>query len=111
MTDSTHVSTIKGATPPDTITIGPDVSVSLGGVDLSYFHSHFLKVSSPPFYSLIGTLSKSPANADSRLFWSGASRDLMFGKIPVAVSETKISLWVRDNSTNVFPLGFLGCSA
>jgi hypothetical protein len=40
--------------------------------------SHFLKVPSLPFYSLISMLSKFPADADSRLFWSGASRDLMF---------------------------------
>lgn len=40
--------------------------------------SHFLKVPSLPFYSLIGMLSKFPADADSRLFWSGVSRDLMF---------------------------------
>jgi hypothetical protein len=49
--------------------------------DLQYLQSHFLKVPSLPFYSLISMLSKFPADADSRLFWSGASRDLMFGEI------------------------------
>ncbi|KAI0293988.1 hypothetical protein BC826DRAFT_1140537 [Russula brevipes] len=43
--------------------------------------SHFLKVPSLPFYSLISMLSKFPADADSRLFWSSASRDLLFGKM------------------------------
>ena len=49
--------------------------------DLSHLQSHFLKVPSLPFYSLISMLSKFPADADSSLFWSGVSRDLMFGKI------------------------------
>jgi len=40
--------------------------------------SHFLKVPSLPFYSLISMLSKFPADADSRLFWSSTSRDLLF---------------------------------
>ncbi|KAH9983130.1 hypothetical protein BJV74DRAFT_887018 [Russula compacta] len=40
--------------------------------------SHFLKVPSLPFYSLISMLSKFPADADSRLFWSSMSRDLLF---------------------------------
>ncbi len=43
--------------------------------------SHFLKVPSLPFYSLISMLSKFPADPDSRLFWSSASRDLLFGKL------------------------------
>lgn len=46
----------------------------------TFLQSHFLKVPSLPFYSLISMLSKFPADADSRLFWSSASRDLLFGK-------------------------------
>ncbi|KAH8993638.1 hypothetical protein EDB86DRAFT_3064839 [Lactarius hatsudake] len=51
--------------------------------------SHFLKVPSLPFYSLIGMLSKFPADVDSRLFWSGVSRDLMFAAIQVLTSNDK----------------------
>jgi len=47
--------------------------------------SHFLKVPSLPFYFLISMLSKFPADADSRLFWSTASRDLLFDIIYAAI--------------------------
>ncbi|KAF4581686.1 hypothetical protein EYR40_002698 [Pleurotus pulmonarius] len=40
--------------------------------------SHFLKVPSLPFHSLISILSKFPADVDSRVFWSGVLRDLLF---------------------------------
>ncbi|KAI0646377.1 hypothetical protein C8Q79DRAFT_962291 [Trametes meyenii] len=40
--------------------------------------SHFLKVPSLPFYSLISILSKFPADDDSRVFWSGHLRDSLY---------------------------------
>ena len=57
--------------------------VEMDGTNLSYLQSHFLKVPSLPFYSLISMLSKFPVDVDSRLFWSGASSDLMFGKMNI----------------------------
>lgn len=41
--------------------------------------SHFLKVPSLPFYSLISILSKFPADDDGRVFWSGNIRDSLYG--------------------------------
>ena len=41
--------------------------------------SHFLKVPSLPFHSLISILSKFPTDEDSRVFWSGNLRDLLYG--------------------------------
>ncbi|KAI9508073.1 hypothetical protein F5148DRAFT_1199371 [Russula earlei] len=49
--------------------------------------SHFLKVPSLPFYSLISMLSKFPVDADSRLFWSSVSRDLLFAAVQVLTSN------------------------
>ncbi|KAH7922714.1 hypothetical protein BV22DRAFT_1131223 [Leucogyrophana mollusca] len=40
--------------------------------------SHFLKVPSLPFHSLMSILSKFPADVDSRVFWSSALRDTLF---------------------------------
>ncbi|EMD31900.1 hypothetical protein CERSUDRAFT_119204 [Gelatoporia subvermispora B] len=40
--------------------------------------SHFLKVPSLPFHSLISVLSKFPADDDSRVFWSGSLRDMIY---------------------------------
>ncbi|KAJ3558259.1 hypothetical protein NM688_g1028 [Phlebia brevispora] len=40
--------------------------------------SHFLKVPSLPFHSLISILSKFPADNDSRVFWSIPIRDLLY---------------------------------
>ncbi len=42
--------------------------------------SHFLKVPSLPFYSLISVLSKFPTDDDSRVFWSGNIRDSLYGE-------------------------------
>lgn len=47
----------------------------------SALQSHFLKVPSLPFYSLIGILSKFPADDDSRVFWSGTLRDSLYGEL------------------------------
>ncbi|KAF9488832.1 hypothetical protein BDN71DRAFT_1424417 [Pleurotus eryngii] len=40
--------------------------------------SHFLKVPSLPFHSLISILSKFPTDVDSRVFWSSVLRDLLY---------------------------------
>ncbi|KAG6334472.1 hypothetical protein ID866_4620 [Astraeus odoratus] len=40
--------------------------------------SHFLKVPTLPFYFLISILSKFPADAESRSYWSGGIRDSLF---------------------------------
>ncbi|KIJ63146.1 hypothetical protein HYDPIDRAFT_113724 [Hydnomerulius pinastri MD-312] len=40
--------------------------------------SHFLKVASLPFHSLISILSKFPVDLDSRVFWSSDFRDNLF---------------------------------
>ncbi|TFK49461.1 hypothetical protein OE88DRAFT_1663051 [Heliocybe sulcata] len=40
--------------------------------------SHFLKVPSLPFHSLISILSKFPADVDSRVFWSSKLRDALY---------------------------------
>ncbi|KAI0312777.1 hypothetical protein OF83DRAFT_1176322 [Amylostereum chailletii] len=40
--------------------------------------SHFLKVPSLPFHSLISMLSKFPGSPDSRQFWTPTTRDLLF---------------------------------
>ncbi|THH32550.1 hypothetical protein EUX98_g1634 [Antrodiella citrinella] len=40
--------------------------------------SHFLKVPSLPFHSLMSILSKFPTDDDSRVFWSGSLRDTLY---------------------------------
>ncbi|EEB88174.1 hypothetical protein MPER_14134, partial [Moniliophthora perniciosa FA553] len=40
--------------------------------------AHFLKVPCLPFHSLISILYKFPADVDSRVFWSGNLRDVLF---------------------------------
>lgn len=63
----------------------PDVSLDINGI-LSNSHlraviqSHFLKVPSLPFHSLISILSKFPTDDDSRVFWSNTVRDLLYGE-------------------------------
>jgi hypothetical protein len=47
---------------------------------LTVGQSHFLKVPCLPFYSLISILSKFPSDVDSRVFWSSALRDFLYGK-------------------------------
>lgn len=42
--------------------------------------SHFLKVPSLPFHSLISILCKFPTDVDSRVFWSANIRDILFGE-------------------------------
>ncbi|KAF7797063.1 hypothetical protein EIP86_008255 [Pleurotus ostreatoroseus] len=47
--------------------------------------SHFLKVPSLPFHSLISILSKFPTDDDSRVFWSNTVRDLLYDVTYTAV--------------------------
>ncbi|KAF5350962.1 hypothetical protein D9756_008235 [Leucocoprinus leucothites] len=49
--------------------------------------SHFLKVPSLPFHSLISILSKFPTDVDSRVFWSAGIRDMLFD-VAFAAVET-----------------------
>ncbi|KAI0746860.1 hypothetical protein C8Q80DRAFT_1104631 [Daedaleopsis nitida] len=58
--------------------------------------SHFLKVPSLPFYSLISILSKFPADDDSRVFWSGNIRDSLYAAVQTLVArieENPLSDW------------------
>ncbi|KAH9852557.1 hypothetical protein C2E23DRAFT_826126 [Lenzites betulinus] len=64
--------------------------------------SHFLKVPSLPFYSLISLLSKFPADDDSRVFWSGNLRDSLYEITHTAVhilmarvEENPLSDWAN----------------
>ncbi|KAI0826538.1 hypothetical protein BC628DRAFT_1373054 [Trametes gibbosa] len=64
--------------------------------------SHFLKVPSLPFYSLISLLSKFPADDDSRVFWSGNIRDSLYDITYTAVQilmarieENPLSDWAN----------------
>ncbi|KAF9527407.1 hypothetical protein CPB83DRAFT_394674 [Crepidotus variabilis] len=47
--------------------------------------SHFLKVPSLPFHSLISWLSKFPTDVDSRVFWSASVRDHLFDATYVGI--------------------------
>ena len=61
----------------------PDVSLGYSTQRTNahwYLQSHFLKVPSLPFYSLISILSKFPADDDSRVFWSSNLRDSLYGE-------------------------------
>ncbi|KAI0635245.1 hypothetical protein C8Q77DRAFT_1054363 [Trametes polyzona] len=60
--------------------------------------SHFLKVPSLPFYSLISILSKLPADDDSRLFFSGNLRDSLYAAVQVLmarIEENPLSDWAN----------------
>ncbi|KAF8156892.1 hypothetical protein B0H34DRAFT_477464 [Crassisporium funariophilum] len=61
--------------------------------------SHFLKVPSLPFHSLISLLSKFPADVDSRVFWSASVRDMLFDATYIAIQIllTRVEK-VRENS-------------
>ncbi|CAL1709165.1 unnamed protein product [Somion occarium] len=52
--------------------------------------SHFLKVPSLPFHSLMSILSKFPADDDSRVFWSGSLRDSLYDVTFVQVLLTRV---------------------
>jgi len=56
--------------------------------------SHFLKVPSLPFYSLISVLSKFPTDVDSRVFWSAAVRDMLYD---VAYASVQVLLTRIDS--------------
>ncbi|PCH45064.1 hypothetical protein WOLCODRAFT_133474 [Wolfiporia cocos MD-104 SS10] len=58
--------------------------------------SHFLKVPSLPFHSLISILSKFPADDDSRVFWSSTLRDMLYAAVHillVRINDNPISDW------------------
>ncbi|KAI0336872.1 hypothetical protein GY45DRAFT_1377691 [Cubamyces sp. BRFM 1775] len=60
--------------------------------------SHFLKVPSLPFYSLISILSKFPADDDSRVFWSGNLRDSLYAAVQILmarIEENPLSDWAN----------------
>ncbi|THH13618.1 hypothetical protein EW146_g6620 [Bondarzewia mesenterica] len=55
--------------------------------------SHFLKVPSLPFHSLISILSKFPVDQDSRVFWSSTSRDTLY-----EITMTALQILVLRNT-------------
>lgn len=56
------------------------VAVAVYVADDRRFQSHFLKVPSLPFHSLMSILCKFPTDDDSRVFWSGSLRDTLYGE-------------------------------
>ncbi|KAJ3986188.1 hypothetical protein F5890DRAFT_1026361 [Lentinula detonsa] len=59
--------------------------------------AHFLKVPSLPFHSLIGVLSKFPADIDSRVFWSSSLRDSLFDVVFAAIQVLIARIEQRKN--------------
>jgi hypothetical protein len=53
-----------------------------GDVVLTDVQSHFLKVPSLPFHSLISVLAKFPATVNGHIPWSTTLRDSLFGMPP-----------------------------
>ncbi|KAI5120895.1 hypothetical protein M0805_002995 [Coniferiporia weirii] len=51
--------------------------------------SHFLKVPTLPFYTLVSILSKFPADSDSRVFYSGKLRDVLYAACDLLVERVK----------------------
>ncbi|KAH8116125.1 hypothetical protein DFH11DRAFT_1742507 [Phellopilus nigrolimitatus] len=49
--------------------------------------SHFLKVPTLPFYTLVSILSKFPSDSDSRVFWSARLRDVLYGLLRLSQKE------------------------
>ncbi|KIJ07291.1 hypothetical protein PAXINDRAFT_90663, partial [Paxillus involutus ATCC 200175] len=49
--------------------------------------SHFLKVASLPFHSLISILSKFPVNVDCRVFWSSELQNALFPALDVLIAR------------------------
>jgi hypothetical protein len=59
--------------------------------------SHFLKVPSLPFHSLVSILAKFPADVDGHVYWSAALRDMIFD---VAFAAVQVMIpRVSDNQT------------
>ncbi|KIL60917.1 hypothetical protein M378DRAFT_13835 [Amanita muscaria Koide BX008] len=61
--------------------------------------SHFLKVPSLPFHSLMSILSKFPADVDSRVFWSANLRDLLYD-VTYAAAQILLSRIREQSNTN-----------
>jgi len=66
------------------------------------YQSRFLKSPSLPFHSLISILTKFPTDVDSRVFWSSAVRDLLYGK-----SHRELLLLGSLTNTFSFHRGYL----
>lgn len=47
--------------------------------------SHFLKVPTLPYHALISIVQKFPVTLDSRVFWTNALRDRLFGEPNVVI--------------------------
>ncbi|KAJ7599274.1 hypothetical protein C8J56DRAFT_186239 [Mycena floridula] len=62
--------------------------------------AHFLKVPSLPFHGLISILSKFPADADSRVFWSASLRDSLYDVAYAAVKVLLGRIEVQKSNSN-----------
>lgn len=61
--------------------------------------SHFLKVPSLPFHSLISILSKFPTDVDSRVFWSAGVRDVLYD-VTYAATQVLLSRIDHDKPSS-----------
>ncbi|KAF8886510.1 hypothetical protein BD779DRAFT_1673142 [Infundibulicybe gibba] len=66
--------------------------------------SHFLKVPSLPFHSLISILSKFPADGDSRVFWTTGIRDMLYD-VAYAAVQVLLSRVDRDQPLSSADVG------
>lgn len=64
--------------------------------------SHFLKVPSLPFHSLISILSKFPTDVDSRVFWSAGVRDMLYD-VTYAAVQVLLARTDRDKQSSATP--------
>ncbi|KAK7043012.1 hypothetical protein VNI00_008750 [Paramarasmius palmivorus] len=65
--------------------------------------AHFLKVPCLPFHSLISVLHKFPADVDSRVFWSGNLRDVLFDVTFAAIQVLMARVEARKNDDEYNP--------
>ncbi|ESK91779.1 hypothetical protein Moror_10608 [Moniliophthora roreri MCA 2997] len=65
--------------------------------------AHFLKVPCLPFHSLISILYKFPADVDSRVFWSGTLRDVLFDVAFAAIQVLMARVESRKNNDEYNP--------
>ncbi|KAF5390116.1 hypothetical protein D9757_003827 [Collybiopsis confluens] len=66
--------------------------------------AHFLKVPSLPFHSLASVLAKFPADVDSRVFWSGSLRDVLFDVVFAAIQVLVIRVEQQKAEDDSYPL-------
>ncbi|THH08174.1 hypothetical protein EW145_g2885 [Phellinidium pouzarii] len=81
--DGTHP-TLDGLDHPSVVRTLENGLITLPEIDglvalMKNPKSHFLKVPTLPFYTLVSILSKFPADSDSRVFYSGKLRDVLYG--------------------------------